>query len=309
MKSAFAFLAALAPLAVRAHYTLPDLTVGGVKSGDWTYIRETANHYSNGPVTSVTDQAIRCYELDYSATPGQTQIATVSAGSTLTVSANGAIYHPGTIQVYMSAASDASSTSAGTGQTWFKIYEDAPTYTGGSTLNFPSTSMTGVTFTVPSQVPSGNYLIRVEQIALHVAGSFGGAQFYLSCAQVNVVNGGSGSPGPLVSFPGAYTGREPGILIDINNIPAGYSGYVPPGPSVWPANGSNGGGGGGSPSSSTKPTTTVSTTKPTTTSSSAPSSCTASMYSQCGGTGFSGCTTCATGSTCKSSSQYYSQCL
>jgi hypothetical protein len=27
-----------------------------------------------------------------------------------------------------------------------------------------------------------------------------------SCAQVNVVNGGSGSPGPLVSFPGAYTG-------------------------------------------------------------------------------------------------------
>jgi hypothetical protein len=106
----------------------------------------------------------------------------------------------------MSAASDASSPSAGTGQTWFKIYENAPTYTGGSTLNFPSTSMTSITFTIPSQVPSGNYLIRTEQIALHSAGSFGGAQFYISCAQVNVVNGGSGSPGPLVSFPGAYTG-------------------------------------------------------------------------------------------------------
>jgi hypothetical protein len=45
MKSAFAFLAALAPLVV-AHYTIPDLTVGGVKSSDFQYIRMTANHFS-----------------------------------------------------------------------------------------------------------------------------------------------------------------------------------------------------------------------------------------------------------------------
>ncbi|KZP08601.1 carbohydrate-binding module family 1 protein [Athelia psychrophila] len=32
-------------------------------------------------------------------------------------------------------------------------------------------------------------------------------------------------------------------------------------------------------------------------------------YGQCGGTGYSGPTTCAAGSTCKSSSAYYSQCL
>jgi hypothetical protein len=47
MKSAFGFLAVFATLAaVQAHYTLPDLTVAGVKSGDWVYTRETANHYS-----------------------------------------------------------------------------------------------------------------------------------------------------------------------------------------------------------------------------------------------------------------------
>jgi hypothetical protein len=40
---------------------------------------------SNGPATDVTDQSIRCYELDYSATPAQTKTATVSAGSSLTV--------------------------------------------------------------------------------------------------------------------------------------------------------------------------------------------------------------------------------
>jgi hypothetical protein len=39
---------------------------------------------SNGPVTDVTSEAFRCYEVDYNATPGETQTATVSAGSSLT---------------------------------------------------------------------------------------------------------------------------------------------------------------------------------------------------------------------------------
>jgi hypothetical protein len=40
---------------------------------------------SNAPVTDVTSQAIRCYELDYNATPGQTKTVTVNAGSTVTI--------------------------------------------------------------------------------------------------------------------------------------------------------------------------------------------------------------------------------
>lgn len=46
----------------------------------------------------------------------------------------------------------------------------------------------------------------MEAIALHVASTYGGAQFYISCGQVNVQNGGSGTPGPLVAIPGVYTG-------------------------------------------------------------------------------------------------------
>lgn len=45
-----------------------------------------------------------------------------------------------------------------------------------------------------------------SKIALHVASSYGGAQYYIGCAQVNVTNGGNGTPGPLVSIPGVYTG-------------------------------------------------------------------------------------------------------
>ena len=64
----------------------------------------------------------------------------------------------------------------------------------------------------------------MEAIALHSASTFGGAQFYISCGQVNVKNGGSGTPGPLVAFPGEYTGYEPGILLNIYYpVPATYT--------------------------------------------------------------------------------------
>lgn len=67
-----------------------------------------------------------------------------------------------------------------------------------------------------------------------------------------------------------------------------------------------------STSSSVKTTsTTLSTSKvsSTSTSSSAVPSCTVALYGQCGGTGFTGCTTCASGSTCTVENAYYYQCV
>ncbi|KAG8730640.1 hypothetical protein FRC11_006219 [Ceratobasidium sp. 423] len=75
--------------------------------------------------------------------------------------------------------------------------------------------MTNVTFPIPSSVPSGEYLVRVEHIALHLALNYQKAEFYVSCAQVRVINGGSGDPKPLIALPGNYTGKEPGILVNI----------------------------------------------------------------------------------------------
>ena len=45
---------------------------------------------------------------------------------------------------------------------------------------------------------------------MHGASSYPGAQFYMECAQLNIV-GGSGAKTPsTVSFPGAYKGSDPG---------------------------------------------------------------------------------------------------
>ena len=84
---------------------------------------------------------------------------------------------------------------------------------------------------IPAQTPSGQYLYRIEHIALHGAGTTGGAQFYIGCGQITVTGGGNGTPGPKIAFPGGYSAKDPGILINIYYpIP---SNYTPPGPAVW----------------------------------------------------------------------------
>jgi hypothetical protein len=88
------------------------------------------------------------------------------------------------------------------------------------------------TVTIPKCLPDGDYLLRIEQTGLHTAQAAGGAQFYISCAQVHVSGGtGSGTPAPLVSFPGAYVATDPGLMINIYYpIPQHYA---DPGPAVW----------------------------------------------------------------------------
>ena len=90
-----------------------------------------------------------------------------------------------------------------------------------------------VEFTIPKNVPSGKYLVRVESIALHQASSVGGAQMYLSCAQVEVTGGGNGKPGLLVAFPGAYNANDPGLRWSYYPI---ATSYIAPGPAVWDGN-------------------------------------------------------------------------
>jgi len=230
----FAALSATAAHLVAAHYTFPYLITGSSTATAWQYVRQTANFDSQAPVTNVSDPSLRCYEESYTTTAAATSTISVAAGSTIGFEADNSIYHPGIIQVYLSAASPAAnSPNAGTGATWFKIYEDLPTWTASGGFVWPSQTITQFTITLPSNLPNGQYLIRVEQIALHVASTFGGAQFYIACGQLTVTGGGTGTPSPLVSIPGVYTGHEPGILIDIYGVPANYTGYTAPGPAVW----------------------------------------------------------------------------
>jgi hypothetical protein len=85
---------------------------------------------------------------------------------------------------------------------------------------------------LPKTLAAKNYLIRHEIIALHLANSFGGAEFYPACAKTKVGGSETSSPIPdeLVSIPGAYSDNDPGIYDpDIFDASAPYDF---PGPAI-----------------------------------------------------------------------------
>lgn len=205
------------------HYTFPALT----GTSDWQYVRTTANYQSNAGLSDVSSPQLRCYTTSLKGV----STMSVAAGSSVGFKASPNIFHPGPLQFYM-AKVPAGQTAAswdGSGNVWFKIYAEKATVSGGQ-LSWGSLNKGTVSVTIPKATPSGDYLLRVEHIALHQASSVNGAQLYISCAQITVTGGGNGNPGPLVAFPGAYKNTDPGLKV---NIYSGATSYTPPGPAVW----------------------------------------------------------------------------
>nr|OQO18718.1 hypothetical protein B0A51_12392 [Rachicladosporium sp. CCFEE 5018] len=357
----FTLAAALAVREVAAHATFQDLWVNGVDQRQQC----VRLPQSNSPLQDVTSNNIRC-NANIGAVSGRCAVA---AGDTVSIEMHqqggdrgcgseaigGAHYGP--VHAYLSKVSDARTADGSSG--FFKIFANtwAPAKAGAADNDYWGTKELNnccgkMDVTIPSDIPAGDYLLRAEVIALHVASGLNGAQFYVSCYQITVSGGGSASPA-TVTFPGAYKNTDPGIYIDIHNS---ISTYIDPGPTVYAggvsraplASGCTGyaaketptksvvqptiytPGQGGATSTtaaastsaagttttgrtSTPPPTTLKTTTTTTTSkaattSAAGGSCSVAKYAQCGGTGWTGCTTCASGSTCTGSGYYY-QCL
>ncbi|KIK68802.1 carbohydrate-binding module family 1 protein [Collybiopsis luxurians FD-317 M1] len=325
-----------------AHATFQELWINGVDQGS-SCVRLPL---SNNPVTDVTSNDLTC---NVSPTPSN-GVCSVKPGDSVTVEmhqqpndrscANEAIggAHYGPINIYLAPVANAI-TADGPSASWFKISEiglpsSNPDYWGTEVLN---DNCGHYTFTIPPNIKPGNYLLRAEVIALHVASSVGGAQFYMSCYQINI--GGTGTVSPAgVKIPGAYSATDPGILI---NIYQQLNSYQIPGPSPygttspavantpWPTTATwntalqpstvpttvpggsapTGTGGGSSGGGSTTPTPTP--TSPTTSPSSSPTSGggTSGAYGQCGGIGWTGPTSCVAGYKCSATNPYYSQCI
>ncbi|KAF9002886.1 glycoside hydrolase family 61 protein H [Cyathus striatus] len=220
---------------VSAHATFQELWINGVDAGS-SCVRAPA---SNSPVQNVLSNDLACNIAGTSS-----GVCPIKAGDQITVEMHqqpgdrscqteaigGAHYGP--ITIYMAAVSDATS-AVGSSSNWFKISEmglvsSNPDYWASEVLN---DNCGHYTFTVPSDIAPGNYLLRAEVIALHAAGSTGGAQFYPACYQLSVSGSGSAKP-PTVKLPGAYSASDPGILI---NIYQSLTTYAIPGPTPYGA--------------------------------------------------------------------------
>ncbi|ORY64192.1 glycosyl hydrolase family 61-domain-containing protein [Pseudomassariella vexata] len=321
----YAALAALAASTVSAHSLFQQLWVDGVDM----ISQCVRTPPSNSPVTNVGSSDIRC---NVGGTKGISGKCAVKPGSTVTVEMHaqpgdrgcsqeaigGAHYGP--VNVYLSKVNDAA-TADGSAQ-WYKIFADSWSAKAGGNSgdddNWGTKDLNAccgkMDATIPADTPAGDYLLRAEVIALHTAASSGGAQFYMSCYQLTVTGGSSTAAVPAgVSFPGAYKASDPGILF---NVHAKVASYVNPGPTVV-AGGVNKTPGGvceGCAKTCTAGKGAVGTAiglpAPVETGATpgAGAGCAQTQYQQCGGSGYTGCTTCATG-TCKAQSQYYSQCI
>ncbi|KAG6879094.1 hypothetical protein C0992_005239 [Termitomyces sp. T32_za158] len=94
-------------------------------------------------------------------------------------------------------------------------------------VNFTDIGLTEITTTIPANTTSGQYLVRAEQIGLHNPPP----EYYVGCAQINIVNGGNGKP-DKVSIPGHINPTDPGVTANIFQYPP-LENYTVPGPVVW----------------------------------------------------------------------------
>ncbi|KAI0454210.1 glycosyl hydrolase family 61-domain-containing protein [Xylaria acuta] len=172
------------------------------------------------------------------------------------------------------------------------------------------------TTTVPSTLAAGNYVFRHEIIALYGASSSNGAQNYPQCFNIAITGSGTDKPTGTLGVD-LYKADDPGILF---NPYTTITSYTIPGPALY---GSSSGSNPGSSTttavttstksttSSTRSTTATTLSTKTMTTATSPTPTTgssAALYGQCGGTNWSGPTTCAQG-TCTVLNDYYSQCI
>ncbi|KIP10563.1 carbohydrate-binding module family 1 protein [Phlebiopsis gigantea 11061_1 CR5-6] len=273
---------------------------------------------SYNPIQDATDPTIACND---DGTSGALQLtATVAAGSKITAYWNQVWPHAiGPMLTYLAQCPGSTCTGVNASTLkWFKIDEagllSGTIYSGTWGDGQMIADNSSWTSTIPASVPSGNYLIRFETIALHSMP----AQFYPECAQITITGGGSLAPtaAELVSFPGAYSNTDPGVNIDVySNAAQTQTTYVIPGPPLYagatvtvPSAPGSSGSSPSSPASSASSASAHSSSAASSAATAAPTGALAQQYAQCGGQGWTGATACASPFTCTVLNAYYSQC-
>ncbi|CAK7202777.1 hypothetical protein SEUCBS139899_005504 [Sporothrix eucalyptigena] len=234
-------------VSAQAHCIFQQVSVNSKSSGQLVALRAPNN---NNPVQDVMSNNMICGQ------PGSTSQTIVDVAPGDKVGAywqhviGGAQFagdhdnpiahsHKGPIMAYLAKVDNAASASLSSSLKWFKIAEDS---FDASSKQWGVDHMLANNgwsyFTMPSCIAPGEYLLRVEILALHSAKTTGAAQFYQSCAQIRVSGSGTFAPSSsqLVSFPGAYKAEDPGIHINIYGTTGqpdmGGRTYTAPGPQV-----------------------------------------------------------------------------
>ncbi|KAF1358192.1 hypothetical protein EJ07DRAFT_167155 [Lizonia empirigonia] len=205
---------------VTAHYFFDTNIVDGVAQPAFKYVRQSSRAVRYNPIKFSSNPAADI--RDGSTVDGLDIVMTVNAGE----------------EVRLKLAAPTGSVKAydGSGD-WFKIFEEG-VCDGG---DFTSTAWCDydrdrIAATIPKDTPNGEYLLRAENIGVHLS-HVNQPEHYVACMQIKVQGGGSGTPGPMVKFPGAYRATDPYANFSIYG---GRKDFPMPGPAVWTGGAANG---------------------------------------------------------------------
>ncbi|KAK7757382.1 hypothetical protein SLS62_000394 [Diatrype stigma] len=214
---------------VAGHGYLKSIVVNGESYLAWQvgqddYVTPTPERYArklvdNGPVPDFTTADITCGAG-----------GNIPAAKSIDLKAGDQVY------IARCANDDCQTFKGDTGDIWVKI--DQLAYNPSGTPPWASDLLReqGAKWSVvvPPALAPGAYLLRHEILGLHVAGTRMGAQFYPSCTQIRVTEGGAAELPAGVALPGAYDPDDAeGILVELWRVNQGLVNYTAPGGSVW----------------------------------------------------------------------------
>lgn len=230
----FFVLALLCVQSAYAHTYLSAIFLNNQKLSEGDCVRAHPQSNKEYPLTSVTAADMTCGWLPEAAKPANRKCP-IAAGSTVGIqwlhnNVNSVdiieATHKGPVIFYLAKS------ESGSGNVWFKIFEDGYTPSNGQWGVDRLIANNGrIDVTIPIDIAPGNYLLRGEVLALHNAYDVGGIQPYVGCVELSISGSGSATP-QGVAFPGAYTPTGPGMLL---NIYQAYNSYTIPGPALYKA--------------------------------------------------------------------------
>jgi cellulase len=193
------------------------------------------------PPSQFTTDNIACH---YNATPPTLHIPT-TPGAQLTLHWNEwPTSHVGPVLTYLASCQGRCTNAKKEALRWVKIDELGwLNSTGWDELDLGGTWAANVLIAnsyswvvkLPQQLAEGEYVLRHEIIALHVAEALDGAQAYPQCVNLRVGKGRGDGEGEELGGGGVlaselYSMRDEGILVDVHQK---IEGYKIPGPALW----------------------------------------------------------------------------
>ncbi|WVQ72147.1 hypothetical protein IAR50_001692 [Cryptococcus sp. DSM 104548] len=186
-------------------------TLVGLAIGDTTYAGYNPSYAPELGSTPKRRAGYADYTSDIITTGGTETssdfVANATTGDTVTVTWNTwPTSHKGSVTRWMAhCPDDLCAGTADADMTWFKIsqssYDEAtdswPTDYIAANLNW--------TFTLPTNLAGGQYLLRHELLAMHITGA---PQIYPVAIKMQLTSSGSVTPSPTGTFPNMYTSSD-----------------------------------------------------------------------------------------------------